>query len=334
MSASAEESQKQIKMRADRLGIHNENLLLLAETDMNQITDVISKTKPSVIVIDSVQTVFSPAITSAPGSVSQVREVTMTLMRIAKENNISVFLVGHVTKDGSLAGPRVLEHIVDCVLYFEGEQHYFHRILRGVKNRYGSTNEIGVFEMYDKGLIEVENPSAMLLAERPENVSGSCVVCSIEGTRPILAEIQALVSPTNFASPKRMATGIDYNRVSLIMAVLEKRIGLHLSSQDAYVNVVGGISIDEPAADLGVAIAVASSFKNFTVPSGLIAIGEIGLTGEIRSVNSIDKRVLEASKLGFDHIIVPKGGNINVTVPNNCTVTMADNVRDVISMIK
>lgn len=330
--ASAEESQKQIKMRADRLGIKNDNLLLFAQTDINDIVNAVEKTKPSVIIIDSVQTVYNPELTSAPGSVSQVREVTMTFMRIAKENNISVFLVGHVTKDGSLAGPRVLEHMVDCVLYFEGERHQYHRILRGVKNRFGSTNEIGVFEMRDIGLVQIQNPSAMLLSGRPENVSGSCVVCAMEGTRPILAEIQALVSYTSFPAPRRTASGIDYNRVTLIIAVLEKRAGLKLSTQDVYVNVTGGLRLDEPAADLGIALSIASGFKNFIIQNDTVVMGEIGLTGEIRTINNADKRIKEAVKLGFNNIIVPKGNKNNYDLDESINIKYVSNIDETIRL--
>lgn len=329
---SAEESQKQIKMRADRLNISNSNLMLLSETDLDTICESIDEVKPGIVIIDSVQTVYSSQITSSAGSVSQVREVTQTLMRIAKENNISVFIVGHVTKEGAIAGPKVLEHMVDCVLYFEGERHQFHRILRAVKNRFGSTNEIGVFEMCDSGLREISNPSLMLLTGRPENVSGSCVICTLEGTRPVLAEVQALVSRSNFPSPRRMSTGIDYNRISLLMAVLEKRVGLNLSTQDAYVNVIGGIRIDEPAADLGVSIAIASSYRNITIPNNVLAIGEIGLTGEVRAVNSIEKRIAEASKLGFDVIIMPKGNDKNITLPPNIKIHKVSNLQDVLNI--
>jgi len=331
--ASAEESQKQIKIRAERLSMQNTKLLLLAETNMDTICEAIQEVKPSIVIIDSVQTVFCPDLSSAPGSVSQVREVTLTLMRIAKENDIAVFLVGHVTKEGAIAGPRVLEHMVDCVLYFEGERHQFHRILRGVKNRFGSTNEIGVFEMCDVGLREVENPSLMLLSGRPDNISGSCAICTLEGTRPVLAEVQALVTRTNFPSPRRMSTGMDYNRVTLLMAVLEKRVGLNLSTQDAYVNVIGGIRIDEPAADLGVALAIASSFKNFTISSNIVAIGEVGLTGEVRAVNSIDKRIAEATKLGFDTIIIPKGNEKNLVVSDKVKIHTVSNIREALDIL-
>ena len=259
------------------------------------------------MIIDSVQTVFCDNVESAPGSVSQIREVTLNLMKIAKTNNISIFLVGHVTKEGAIAGPKILEHMVDCVLYFEGESHHFHRILRGVKNRFGSTNEIGVFEMNSNGLGEVENPSKMLLSETPVGVSGTTVTCTLEGTRPILAEIQALTTPTNYPSPKRTASGIDYNKIALIIAVLEKHTKLKLATQDIYVNVAGGMKLTEPAIDLSIAAAIASSLCDFVIPSDTVAIGEIGLTGEIRSVTAMDKRINEAEKLGFKLIIVPYG---------------------------
>ncbi len=331
---SAEESQAQIKMRADRLGIENENMLLYAETNLDEIEATISEFNPAVVIIDSIQTVYRPSLTSASGSVSQVRDATMSLMKIAKENNISVFIVGHVTKEGSLAGPRVLEHMVDCVLYFEGQQHQQHRILRAVKNRFGSTNEIGVFEMCDKGLEQVVNPSMLMLGERPGDVSGSCVVSTMEGTRPILAEIQALVSKTPFPVPKRMSAGIDYNRISLIIAVLEKRVRLNLSNQDAYVNVTGGMKIDEPAADLGIALAVASSFKGFAVPKTVAAMGEIGLTGEVRAVSFAQRRINEAVKLGFDTILVPSWNKKGITPPENVKIHYVSNVGEAIALFK
>ena len=331
---SAEESQAQIKMRADRLGIENENMLLYAETNLDEIEATISEFNPAVVIIDSIQTVYRPSLTSASGSVSQVRDATMSLMKIAKENNISVFIVGHVTKEGSLAGPRVLEHMVDCVLYFEGQQHQQHRILRAVKNRFGSTNEIGVFEMCDKGLEQVVNPSMLMLGERPGDVSGSCVVSTMEGTRPILAEIQALVSKTPFPVPKRMSAGIDYNRISLIIAVLEKRVRLNLSNQDAYVNVTGGMKIDEPAADLGIALAVASSFKGFAVPKTVAAMGEIGLTGEVRAVSFAQRRINEAVKLGFDTILVPSWTKKGITPPENVKIHYVSNVGEAIALFR
>lgn len=304
---SGEESAQQIKMRADRLHIDAENLYIYAETLIGNIESEIERIKPDYIVIDSVQTVYDDEIASAPGSVSQVREITGRLMRIAKGMNISVFIIGHVTKDGGIAGPRVLEHMVDTVLYFEGERHQAYRILRCVKNRFGSTNEIGVFEMREDGLIEVKNPSAVMLEGRPENAAGTAVVCTLEGTRPMLLEVQALVSNTTLANPRRMATGLDYNRVSLLVAVLEKRAGYKMCDCDAYVNVVGGMRIYEPAADAAVAAAIMSSYRNIVFPQDTVIFGEIGLTGEIRSVSQAEKRVTEAFRMGFKKCIVPKG---------------------------
>ena len=331
---SAEESQAQIKMRADRLGVTSDNILLYSETNLDEIEATINETSPSVVIIDSVQTVYRPELTSASGSVSQVREATMTLMKLAKENNISVFIVGHVTKDGNLAGPRVLEHMVDCVLYFEGQQHQQHRILRAVKNRFGSTNEIGVFEMCDKGLTEVLNPSELMLGERQDNVQGSCVICSMEGTRPILVEVQALVTKTAFPVPRRMATGVDFNRVSLIMAVLEKRVKLNLGTQDGYVNVTGGMRIDEPAADLGIALAIASSFKGFSIPKTTAVIGEIGLTGEVRAVNFAERRISEAVKLGFDRVVIPAWNKNSVKPINGVKIDIVSSVSEAIELFK
>mgnify|MGYP001195847476 FL=1 len=304
---SGEESIKQIKIRADRLGVRNPNLLMVSETNFKAIQVVSEREKPALIVVDSIQTMFNEELSSAPGSVSQVREITAGLMRIAKTNNIAIFIIGHVTKEGALAGPRVLEHMVDTVLYFEGERHLSYRILRAVKNRFGSTNEIGIFEMKDIGLIEVENPSMLMISDRKENVPGSVIVSSLEGTRPMLIEIQALVCPTNFGMPRRMATGIDYNRITLLMAVLEKRVGMQLHNYDAYVNVVGGLKLDEPACDLGVVGAIASSFRNKPVDMSTVLIGEVGLTGEVRAINQIDKRVIEAARMGFKNCVVPAG---------------------------
>lgn len=304
--ASGEESQRQIKLRASRLGVENNFLHLISETNLDVILQAVANVKPKVLIVDSVQTVYKPSLPSVPGSVSQVREVSLILMRLAKEQGITVFLVGHVTKDGSLAGPRVLEHMVDCVLYFEGERYHHHRILRAVKNRFGSTNEIGVFEMTNTGLEEVKNPSEMLLSGRPQNAPGSCIVCTLEGSRPILAEIQSLVCSTSFNIPRRMSAGIEFNRVSMLMAVLEKRAGLNLASHDAYVNVIGGLKIDEPAADLAVVLAVASGFRNRALDNGLIAVGEVGLTGELRSVSLPEKRIIEAEKLGFNTFVMPE----------------------------
>ncbi|WHH61324.1 DNA repair protein RadA [Petroclostridium sp. X23] len=331
--ASGEESVKQIKIRADRLAITTPNLLLMAETNIDAIVQSINDLKPDVVIVDSIQTVFKPDLTSAPGSVSQVRETTIHLMRLAKESNTAIFIVGHVTKEGTLAGPRVLEHMVDCVLYFEGERHQSYRILRAVKNRFGSTNEIGIFEMRDKGLVEVDNPSLMFLSGRPINVSGSCVVCTLEGTRPVLAEVQALVSPTGFGIPRRMSTGIDYNRISLLMAVLEKKVGLHLQNHDAYINVIGGIRIEEPAADLGVITAIASSFKNFQVSPHTLLIGEVGLTGEVRAVNQVDKRVNEAFKLGFNVCIVPSENAKNLKQEKDLKVIGVKSVSEALEVI-
>ena len=330
---SGEESQKQIKLRAERLKVNNPNLLFLSETNMTDIENTISNVKPDFLIIDSVQTIFCPEIDSAPGSVTQIREVTMNLMKIAKSRNISIFLVGHVTKEGAIAGPKILEHMVDCVLYFEGESHHFHRILRGVKNRFGSTNEIGVFEMCNNGLAEVENPSKMLLSEMPANVSGTTVTCTLEGTRPILAEIQALTTKTNYPAPRRTASGVDYNKMALIIAVLEKHARLKLSTQDIYVNVAGGMRLYEPAIDLSIAIAIASSCMDFVMPTDTVAIGEIGLTGEIRSVTAMDKRITEAEKLGFKRIIVPSGNAKNIS-SSSIDIIPVKNINQALSILK
>ncbi len=303
---SGEESLRQIKMRANRMGKFNDYLLLLCETNLETVRHVIETERPAVAVIDSVQTMYSEDIGSAPGSVSQVREATNTLMQLAKGLNITIFIVGHVTKEGTVAGPRVLEHMVDTVLYFEGDRHASYRILRGVKNRFGSTNEIGVFEMRETGLEEVPNPSEYMLNGRPENASGSVVACSMEGTRPILMEIQALVCKSNFGMPRRTAAGTDYNRVNLLMAVLEKRIGLPLSGYDAYINIAGGIRMNEPAVDLGIVMAIVSSYKNRPISDRTIVFGEVGLSGEVRAVSMPEQRVAEAEKLGFKTCIMPE----------------------------
>lgn len=303
---SGEESLKQIKLRANRMGEFSGNLFLLCETNLEMIRTAIEKQKPDMVVIDSIQTMYSEEVTSAPGSVSQVRESTNVFMQLAKGMNIAVFIVGHVTKEGTVAGPRVLEHMVDTVLYFEGDRHASYRILRSVKNRFGSTNEIGVFEMRKEGLIEVENPSEFMLSGKPENASGSVVACAMEGTRPMLMEIQALVCRSNFGMPRRTAAGIDYNRVNLLMAVLEKRVGLPLSNYDAYVNIAGGIRMNEPAIDLGVIMAVASSYKNKPLAEDMIVFGEVGLSGEVRAVTMPEQRVAEARKLGFKTCVLPE----------------------------
>ena len=303
---SGEESLVQIRLRADRIGEFPETLKLLCETDLGEIEDAIRKGRPDIVVIDSIQTMYSSDVTSAPGSVSQVRQATAVLMQLAKTEDITVFVVGHVTKEGVVAGPRVLEHMVDTVLYFEGDRHASYRVLRGVKNRFGSTNEIGVFEMRSDGLQEVKNASEYMLTGRPENASGSVVVCLIEGTRPILVEVQALVSRTSFGFPKRTAAGADLNRVNLLMAVLEKRAGLPMSTCDAYVNIAGGIRMNEPALDLGLALSIVSSYRDVPLSDRLICFGEVGLSGEIRAVSQVGQRVQEAQKLGFETCILPK----------------------------
>lgn len=302
---SGEESLAQIKMRADRLGEFTREMQLLCETNLDEITEVIRSCKPEAVVIDSIQTMYNENVSAAPGSVSQVRESTGILLQLAKGLGVSVFIVGHVTKEGTVAGPRVLEHMVDTVLYFEGDRHASYRILRGVKNRFGSTNEIGVFEMREQGLVEVQNPSEYMLNGRPENASGSVVACTMEGTRPLLVEIQALVCQSNFGIPRRQTTGTDFNRVNLLMAVLEKRSGLQLASCDAYVNITGGMKIMEPAIDLGIVLAIVSSFRNRSMSPKLIAFGEVGLSGEVRAVSMARQRVAEAEKLGFTTCIVP-----------------------------
>ena len=302
---SGEESKVQIKMRADRLGAFSEHMLLLCETNLDIISEVIRKSKPEVVIIDSIQTMYNENVSAAPGSVSQVRESTGILLQLAKGLGISIFIVGHVTKEGTVAGPRVLEHMVDTVLYFEGDRHASYRILRGVKNRFGSTNEIGVFEMRETGLAEVKNPSEYMLNGRPENASGSVVACTMEGTRPLLIELQALVCHSNFGIPRRQTTGTDFNRVNLLMAVLEKRSGVQLSSCDAYVNITGGIKIQEPAIDLGIVLAILSSFRNKALNPKMVAFGEVGLSGEVRAVSMAKQRVAEAEKLGFEECVVP-----------------------------
>ncbi len=303
---SGEESAEQIKSRADRLGIKNDNLLFLAETDIDNVEAALEKTEAKFVIIDSVQTMYSDEITSVAGSVSQVREITARIMKMCKQKAITTIIIGHVTKDGNIAGPRVLEHMVDTVLYLEGERYFSYRILRGVKNRFGSTNEIGMFEMQNKGLVEITNPSALLISERDGNPCGSVIVVSQEGTRPLVLEVQALSTPTVFGMPRRNANGIDYNRLTLLMAVLEKRAGMNLGSQDVYINLVGGIKVNEPALDLGIVLAAASSFKNISIKEDVVVIGEVGLTGEIRSVNMIEKRIKEAEKLGYKTCIIPE----------------------------
>ena len=303
---SGEESAEQIKIRADRLGIKNDNLLFLAETDIDNVEVALENTGSKFVIIDSVQTMYSDDITSAPGSVSQVREITARIMKMCKQTGITTIIIGHVTKDGNIAGPRVLEHMVDTVLYLEGERYFSYRILRGVKNRFGSTNDIGMFEMQNEGLVEITNPSQLLISERDGNPPGSSIVVSLEGTRALVIELQALSTPTVFGMPRRNASGIDYNRLTLLMAVLEKRGGMNLSSQDVYINLVGGLKVNEPALDLGIILATASTFKNISIKEDIAIIGEVGLTGEVRSVNMIEKRIKEAEKLGYKTCIIPE----------------------------
>jgi len=327
---SGEESATQIKLRADRLGITTGNLLIASQTCVDSIRQLISQTKPGLVIIDSIQTMYREDITSAPGSVSQVRECTAVFMRIAKEEGVSVLVVGHVTKDGAIAGPRVLEHMVDVVLYFEGERREIYRLLRSVKNRYGSTNEIGVFEMSDRGLREIANPSEYMLAGRPIGVTGSVVTCSIEGTRPLLAEVQALVTYTNFGTPRRMASGMDYNRVVMLIAVLEKRAGLQLGSYDSYVNIAGGLKILEPALDASALLAIASSYRNKPIDPFTMVFGEVGLTGEMRAVTMAEKRLNEAVKLGFRACVMPQENTKGLKVPTGIRVFGAGNIAELL----
>lgn len=328
---SGEESMRQTKLRADRLGALSERLFVLSETNLQYIEEAIELMKPDLLVIDSIQTVYQPSVESAPGSVSQVRECTSAFMRIAKGRGIATILVGHVTKEGAIAGPRMLEHMVDCVLYFEGDRHHSYRILRAVKNRFGSTNEMGIFDMTEGGLVEVKNPSELFLQERPLGVSGSTVVASMEGTRPVLVEMQALVAATNFPSPRRMATGLDHHRLALIIAVLEKRMGMFLQNQDAYVNVAGGIKLDEPAVDLAMAVAIASSFRDVPTQPFDVVIGEVGLTGEVRAVSRAEQRVKEAEKLGFKRIIMPENSLRGWTQPKHIEIIGVNTVAEALT---
>lgn len=330
---SGEESQHQVKMRAQRLGLTYDHLYLLSQTNLEEILQVIENQQPQVVIIDSIQTMYQPQVASAQGSVTQVRECGMALLKVAKSCDITVVLVGHVTKDGNIAGPRVLEHMVDAVLYFEGERQNVYRILRGVKNRFGSTNEIGVFEMCGKGLIEVENPSMYLLEGRPKGSSGSCIACVLEGTRSVMAEVQALVAGTAFGTPRRMCTGFDYNRASMIMAVLEKKCGLALGNKDVYVNVVGGLRLDEPGADLAVALAVASSVKDQPLADDFIAMGEVGLAGELRAVSNVNIRIKEAKKLGFTKIMVPSMNKVDTTLAEGVELYRANTLAKAIALM-
>lgn len=303
---SGEESAEQIKLRADRIGINNEDILFLGETNIDIVNQAIINVNPKLVIIDSIQTMYSDEITAAAGSVSQVREITGQVMRVCKSRGITTIIIGHVTKEGNIAGPRVLEHMVDTVLYLEGERYFSYRMIRGVKNRFGSTNEVGMFEMQEKGMVEITNPSSILVSEREDNPSGSVVVATVEGTRPLLVELQALVTQSVFGLPRRTANGIDYNRLTLLVAVMEKKAGFMLGNQDVYLNVVGGLKVNEPALDLGIILATASSFKNVSIPKGVIVLGEVGLTGEVRTINMMEKRLKEAERLGFKKCIIPE----------------------------
>ena len=329
---SGEESEKQLKMRAQRIGTDSDELYILSETCLSDILDATASVQPDILIIDSVQTLYREENESAPGSVSQVKDCTMALMQLSKSEGITVFVVGHINKDGAIAGPKVLEHMVDCVLYFEGDPNSSYRLLRAAKNRFGSTNEIGVFEMVDTGLLEVPNPSQMLLDGRPEGASGTCVACVMEGTRPVLAEVQALVTKTSFNVPRRTADGFDFNRAALLLAVAEKRCGMKLSAFDAYINVIGGLKLDEPAADLPVILAIASSYRDQVLSNDLVAIGEVGLTGEIRSVSNLNQRLQEVSRLGFKVCIIPSNGSDKVEIPKNLTVLKVKNLQEAIAV--
>ncbi len=329
---SGEESEKQLKLRAERINVHPENLYILSETRLSDIMEAVEEVQPDILIADSVQTLYNELNDATPGSVSQVKECTMALMQLSKSQGITVFVVGHINKDGAIAGPKVLEHMVDCVLYFEGDPNTSYRLLRAAKNRFGSTNEIGVFEMGDRGLVEVPNPSQMLLNGRPEGASGTCVACVMEGTRPVLAEVQALVSKTTFNVPRRTADGFDYNRAALLLAVAEKRGGMKLSTLDAYINVIGGLQLNEPGADLPVVLAVASSYRDQAMDHHLVAIGEIGLTGEVRSVSHINQRLAEVARLGFNKCIIPKNVSEKLEVPEGLTVYRVKNLREAIEI--
>ena len=330
---SGEESERQIKLRAERLNVRGEKLYLLGETNLENMMDAVHTLQPDVLIVDSIQTMYHGEVSSAPGSVTQVKECTMALMQLAKGENITVFVIGHVNKEGSIAGPKVLEHMVDCVLYFEGERHMSYRILRAAKNRFGATNEIGVFEMEEGGLTEVPNPSEALLSGRPVDTPGTCVTCVMEGVRPVLAEIQALVVPSSLGNPRRVSNGFDYNRAMLLLAVLEKRGGLLLNGCDAYFNVIGGLSVDEPAADLATMMALASSFRDKTVPSDLAAIGEVGLTGELRAVSSLGQRLSEVRRLGFSKCLIPKRTQGKLVAPEGLELIQVNNIREALAAI-
>lgn len=329
---SGEESERQLKLRAQRLHVEPENLYILSETSISHVLSAVDDTQPDILIVDSIQTMYNENNESSPGSVSQVKDCTMSLLEISKSQGITVFVVGHINKDGAIAGPKVLEHIVDCVLYFEGDPNSSYRLLRGAKNRFGSTNEIGVFEMADTGLVDVPNPSQMLLEGRPDGASGTCVACVMEGTRPLLAEVQALVAKTSFNVPRRTADGFDFNRAALLLAVAEKRAGMKLSAFDAYINIIGGLCLDEPGADLPVILAVASSYRDKPIDSDLVAIGEVGLTGEIRTVSNLSQRLSEAARLGFQKCIIPKVNANHLTIPAGLTVYKVKNLWEAIEI--
>lgn len=327
---SGEESERQLKLRAERLGVNPEELFILSETRLSDLLEAASETKPDILIVDSIQTLYNEENDSSPGSVSQVKDCTMSMMQLSKSSGITVFVVGHINKDGNIAGPKVLEHMVDCVLYFEGDPNSSYRLLRAAKNRFGSTNEIGVFEMRDAGLVEVPNPSQMLLEGRPEGASGTCVACVMEGTRPVLAEVQALVAKTTMNVPRRVSDGFDFNRAVLMLAVMEKRAGMKLSLFDAYINVIGGLRLDEPGADLPIVLALASSYRDQSVADDLVAIGEVGMTGEIRSVSHMNQRLGEIARLGFKKCIIPRGGSEKLDIPSDLTVYRVRNIREAI----
>ncbi len=329
---SGEESERQLKLRAQRLGVSPESLYILSETRLSDILAAVDELQPDILIADSIQTMYNEENESSPGSVSQVKDCTMAMLELSKSQGITVFVVGHINKDGAIAGPKVLEHIVDCVLYFEGDPNSSYRLLRGAKNRFGSTNEIGVFEMADKGLVEVPNPSLMLLDGRPEGASGTCVACVMEGTRPVLAEVQALVAKTTFNVPRRTADGFDFNRAALLLAVAEKRGGMKLSAFDAYINIIGGLRLDEPGADLPVVLAVASSYRDLPIADDLVAIGEVGLTGEIRSVSNLSQRLSEVARLGFKKCIIPRSGSDKLEIPKELSVYYVRNIREAIEI--
>ena len=329
---SGEESERQLKMRAERLGVRADSLYILSETRLSDVLESADSIAPDVLIVDSIQTLYNEQNESAPGSISQVKDCTMSLMHLSKAQGLTVFVVGHINKDGAIAGPKVLEHMVDCVLYFEGDSNSTYRLLRAAKNRFGSTNEIGVFEMADRGLVEVPNPSQMLLDGRPDGASGTCVACVMEGTRPILAEVQALVSKTSFQVPRRTSDGFDYNRAVLLIAVAEKKANLKLSAFDAYINVIGGLNLNEPAADLPVILAIASSYRDKPIHNALTAIGEVGLTGEIRSVSHMNQRICEIARLGFKYCIIPKNSPEKLDIPEGLTVYRVKNLMEAIEM--